>query len=36
MCCRCGAAHSSGIYIREESAKLLCKGLGPEHPDAVA
>ena len=28
-CCFCGAAHGSGIYIREDPQELHCKG---EHP----
>jgi hypothetical protein len=30
-CCFCGALTSSGIYVREASAGLHCKGTGPVH-----
>lgn len=32
-CCACGEWTESGIYIRAESATMLCKGLGPNHDD---
>jgi hypothetical protein len=27
VCCFCGEYHWSGIYVREDPAKTLCKGL---------
>ena len=31
-CCVCGNQHASGIYLRIDPSKTLCKGV---HPDAV-
>jgi hypothetical protein len=29
-CCWCGKEHSSGIYVREDPTKLMCKGMHKE------
>ena len=30
-CCVCGEVCDARIFVREESATLKCKGLGPNH-----
>lgn len=32
-CCFCGDHHGSGIYVRNNPTKTLCKGTGPEHEE---
>jgi hypothetical protein len=32
-CCGCGELTESGIFVREESDVMLCKGAGPNHTD---
>lgn len=30
-CCQCGAVDASGIYVREDPARMQCGGRGPGH-----
>jgi hypothetical protein len=34
VCCWCGATHRSGIYTREDPAKVPCGGRGGTHDSA--
>jgi hypothetical protein len=32
-CCYCGRPQQSGIFVRDNPAKLLCQGTGPNHSE---
>ncbi len=33
ICCYCDAPTHSGIFTRDDPAKVPCHGMGPEHED---